>query len=127
MYAHGTILDLGIPGVTAKYEGQSSRKIRIKLDGGVSMFREDPQDLNLYFPDGMQLHRTNKQPLRGTEESRKLGGELAWMGNAVSIQFVGSRTVLVYTDSTSKTRNAATCALIATRMLEKARSIHPNP
>lgn len=123
MYTPGTILEVGVSGVLVTYEGKTSQLFRIKLEGGVTMFREDPQDLNLYIPDGIQWHRTSKTPQRGTEESRSLGGELAWMGEAVSIQFVGPRTVLVYTDTTSKTRNAVTCALIATRMLEKARSL----
>jgi hypothetical protein len=126
-YAHGTVLDIDVTGVTVTYEGKSSKLFRIQLDGGITMFGEDPHDLNRYFPDGIQYHRTNKVPQRGTAESQEFCSSLVWTGDVVSLQLVGPRTILVYTESSSKTRNASTCALLAVRMLEKAQCLTPNP
>lgn len=126
-WARGDVLDIGVPGVKTTYEDSSGQKLRLQLEGGISMFTEDPHDLNLYIVDGVQLHRTKKIPQRGTEESRAFCASLVWTGGTVSIQLLGPRTLIVYTDTISKTRNAATCALLAIRMLEKARSLDLNP
>lgn len=123
---HGTPLTIDVAGVEVRYEGTSGQKLRLKLVEG-RLFDGDPQDLNLYRLDEVQLHRTNRIPQRGTGESQRFGLRVACIPDVSSVQVVGTRTVVIYIETLNKARARIACELVAALMLEQSTASVSNP